>query len=494
MNSGVHTFSDEEAPGGFWQVPLVAHLVPVAYGLWLAVVAAQGREIRWPEEAVKVLVIYGAGLYVAFLVRRWQRQLLKQEALIRQSQGIVKRLETDAAELEGARARAEAANAVKTRFLANMSYEIRTPMNAVLGISDMLLLGDLDDEQRRWIDMLRGSGGRLLNVIDDVLDFSRIDAGEMSLERIQCKLGPLVEDMVQPLRSQAEARGLTLAVELSKDLPDKVVTDPVRLRQALMSLISNAIKYTDRGGVTVRVSVEELGQGEHDKVWILFEVVDTGVGIKKDLQGWLFEPFAQDDALARERGGAGLGLPIAQRLIELMGGEIGVKSEVGKGSTFYFSLPLTPTDDPTVELGRLPLAPPTAETERELQSGEVHRVLLVEDDAVNRVVAEHLLASFGLDVMTAVNGREAIAAMDDGPFDAILMDCKLPEVDGFQATEEIRRREGSERRTPIVALTARALDGDRERCLRVGMDGYLAKPLTRDALADVLSTWIDLKG
>ncbi|MCK6545919.1 ATP-binding protein [Myxococcota bacterium] len=391
-------------------------------------------------------------------------------------------LEATNATLERTNAAQARASHAKNLFLANMSHEIRTPMNGVLGVVELLASTPLSAEQSELVHTIRASGQTLLTVINDVLDFSKMEAGKMSLHVAELHLHPTVEQAVRPFEELARAKGVPLTLTLDPALPTTVRGDEVRLRQILSNIVSNALKFTERGSITVRVTVVPGAAG--DRVPVRFECTDTGVGISPDVQQRLFRPFEQGDAsAARRSGGTGLGLAISKQLVELMGGTIDVESVVGVGSTFRVQIPLERVE-------RAELA-----TEEHPRSDELagrftgRRVLLVEDNAVNQMIALKFLAKLGATTHTATNGVEALELISrSDPFDAILMDCQMPVMDGYAATARLREDEAPRgRRTPVIALTANALEGDADRCLQAGMDAHLGKPYGLLQLADVLT-------
>lgn len=379
-------------------------------------------------------------------------------------------------------AKDQATEAVKTRsqFVANVSHELRTPLSGIIGVAELLQDTKLDQNQRELLGIVQDSSKALLNIINDILDFSKMEAQKLQLEKIDFELAKTVDSVSRSLRNKAADKKLQLHTRIASDVPRSVKGDSARLRQVLSNLIDNAIKFTEQGKVTVDVT---LNNAYEDKVVIRFAVTDTGIGIAPETVDKLFQPFVQaDGSFTRKYGGTGLGLSICKTLVELMGGELGVLSATGQGSTFWFEIPF---DVASTNLAQHPAHPLAQSVQQE------GVVLIAEDNEVNAKITTMQLRKLGYETEVATTGREAIEHARSKRYSLILMDVQMPDKDGFEATRDIRDFEkNTGYHVPIVAMTAHAMQGDRERCLNAGMDDYITKPVSLESLRDITERWI----
>jgi PAS domain S-box-containing protein len=373
-----------------------------------------------------------------------------------------------------------ASTKMKSEFLANMSHEIRTPINGVLGMTGLLLDTALNSEQKEFASAIQSSGQVLLGLINDILDFSKIEAGKLELEIIDFDLNHLVRELEKSFSYSIKQKGLKFLKSVQPALPPRYRSDPTRIRQILTNLIANAIKFTDSGYVIIDVTAVTT---EGQVTFVKFEVSDTGIGMSKEALAKLFQAFTQaDSSTSRKYGGSGLGLSISKHIVKLLGGDIGVSSDEGRGSTFWFTLPLEAASSQLNDgiVTEAYFIQPAHRSPVRL------RILLAEDNTINQLIGIKMLEKMGHYVDVAANGREVLDALSRAPYDLILMDCQMPEMDGYEATRKVRELNSSVRTIPIIAMTANAMDGDREKCLSAGMNDYLTKPVSQKALASIV--------
>ncbi|RDH82565.1 MAG: hypothetical protein DIZ80_09780 [endosymbiont of Galathealinum brachiosum] len=387
-------------------------------------------------------------------------------------------------ELHKAKEIAEAASKTKSEFLANMSHEIRTPMNGILGTLQLLQGSELNSSQKEYVGIAYSSGEALLSLLNDILDFSKIEAGKLKLEMIPFNLQSLSRDLTFLLKQKADERDVVLETDFDSQIPEVIKGDSVRIRQILANLMTNAIKFTEKGKVTVKAKVLEKTE---KTVRIRLEVNDTGIGIAEESQRKLFNSFTQaDGSTTRKYGGTGLGLAIVRQLVTMMRGRLGVESEEGKGSCFWIEITF---EIPSLNIELEKAQESVAHVAEELEG----KVLLVEDNPVNQIVAKKMLEKVGLNFEVMNNGEEAITRLKlKHDFDVVLMDCQMPVMDGYEATQALRlfEEESGIKHLPVIAMTANAMEGDKDKCLSAGMDDYISKPVNQQALKEMLAKWL----
>jgi PAS domain S-box-containing protein len=416
----------------------------------------------------------GARMFVRWSAHPWRHSSGEVAGVVVAIQNIDVLVKAREAALEAAR--------VKSEFVTNVSHELRTPLSGVIGMTGLLLSTTLDDTQKEYARTIERSARDLLSIIDEILAFARAESGELELDAIDFDLRALVGELEGAFAEAASAKGLELACLVEDAVPYGLRGDPVRLREVLSHVLGNAVKFTSEGTVVLRASLAGAGPAE---AVVRFDVTDTGIGVTPEAQERLFRPFSQaDSSSSRKYGGTGLGLALSKRLVEAMGGDIGVRSQPGHGSTFWFSARFARRDDTG---DAVPAAPASDRAGRP-------RVLVVEDTPVNQKVAVAMLENLGYQADVVGNGLEAVEACANTAYDAVLMDCQMPGMDGYKAAAWIRQREGPPRRIPIIALTASVGQGDRERCLAAGMDDYLGKPARLQTLDSALRKWIPRMG
>jgi signal transduction histidine kinase len=470
---------------GFRRAFYFVHVVVVAYLAYTAWQALGEPDARTAERLAIAVTMYLVGGYLAFTGSVTERLRNRTRQAVRTARELVTSLEQktaaleeQAAELEQARRAAEQASVAKSQFLTTISHEIRTPLNGVLGTTELLLDTPLSPAQRRFVQTAHRSATSLLALINDVLDLSRIEAGKLTLHQRVFDLRALLQEAVDLVATVAADKPVSVGCRVPLEVPETLEGDPLRLRQLLVNLLHNAVKFTDEGQVVLEVSVLEDRPAE---VRLAFEVRDTGIGIEADQVDSMFDAFVQaDGSNTRRHRGSGLGLAIVRQLADLMGGRVHVQSRPGQGSAFSFEVSLKKTSDALL----------TTEEQAIVRARAGAHVLLAEDDAVNQLVVVEMLKKLDCFIDVVSDGRAACSSMDRRRYDVVLMDCQMPGMDGFEATRRIRSAErGTGRRVPIIALTADALSGSRERCLASGMDDYLTKPVSFGLLRDTLERW-----